>query len=81
MKDTLTSIGARQYLNIRVRTIHCLVNTGEIPDHKVGGCWRFKKPHWMNSFRVENHPFTESMEELYFTHKLIDKEERWKIDY
>jgi len=43
MKEVMTPHEAATYLNLNVRTIYHLANNGELPGHKVGRRWRFKK--------------------------------------
>jgi len=43
MKEIMTPREAADYLSVHVRTIYRLVKNGEIPGHKLGGSWRFKK--------------------------------------
>ena len=43
MKEVMTPREAAEYLSVHVRTLYRLVRKGDIPGHKVGGGWRFKK--------------------------------------
>lgn len=43
---------AAQYLDVNKDTIRNWIKKSNIPAHKVGKLWKFKKRNWMNGLKV-----------------------------